>query len=118
MLIAVSGNFGFLAPVSAAQSPATIDAINRYPPEGALNAMAFAGFVVDFVIFGMAMAKTVGFPRPSGVLVAIGAPCQVVGSLLNRPGIPGGSIAWKGRWSHGKQQRNPPVPAALPARAA
>ena len=38
---------------------------------------------------------------------------------MNRPGIPGGSIAWKGRrWSHGRQQRNPPVPAALPARAA
>jgi hypothetical protein len=33
MLIAVSGNFGFLAPVLAAQSPATIDVINRYPPD-------------------------------------------------------------------------------------
>ena len=33
MLIAVSGNFGFLAPVLAAESPQTIDAINRYLPE-------------------------------------------------------------------------------------
>jgi hypothetical protein len=38
--------------------------------------------------------------------------------LLNRPGSVGCSIAWKGRWSHGRQQRNPPVPEALPTRAA
>jgi hypothetical protein len=82
MLIAVSGSFGFLAPVLAAQSPATIDAINRYLPEAALNGVAFAGFVVGFVSFGVAMARTAGFPRPSGVLVAIGAPTQVVGFAL------------------------------------
>jgi hypothetical protein len=79
MLIAVSGNFGFLAPVLAAQSPATIDAINRYLPEVALNAVAFAGFVVGFVVFGVAMARTATFPRPSGVLIAVGVPAQVVG---------------------------------------
>jgi len=31
---------------------------------------------------------------------------------LNRPGNGGGSIAWKGRWSHGNQ----PVPEEVPAR--
>ena len=31
-LIAVSGNFGFIAPVLAAESPETIDAISVYPP--------------------------------------------------------------------------------------
>jgi hypothetical protein len=82
MLIAVSGNFGFLAPVLAAESPGTIDAINRYPPEVALNGVAFIGFVVGFVIFGVAMAKTAIFPRSSGVLVAVGAPSQVVGFAL------------------------------------
>jgi hypothetical protein len=79
MLIAVSGNFGFLAPVLAADSPQTIDIINRYLPEVALNAVAFVGFVVGFVMFGMAMAKTAGFLRPSGLLVAVGAPAQVLG---------------------------------------
>jgi hypothetical protein len=82
MLIAVSGNFGFVAPVLAAQSPATIDAINRYLPEAALNAVAFGGFVVGFITFGVAMAKTASFPRPSGLLVAVGAPSQVVGFAL------------------------------------
>jgi hypothetical protein len=82
MLTAVSGNFGFLAPVLATQSPATIDAINRYPPEAALNALAFGGFVVGFGMFGVAMARTASFPRPAGVLVAVGAPFQLLGFAL------------------------------------
>jgi hypothetical protein len=83
-LVAVSGNFGFIAPVLAAESPATIDAINRYPPEVAVDAVAFVGFVVGFVLFGMAMAKTATLPRPSGLLVAVGAPIQVVGFALGQ----------------------------------
>ena len=81
-LVAVSGNFGFLAPVLAAESPATIDAINLYPPVMALNGVAFAGFVVGFVMFGLAMARIPTLPRPSGLLVAVGAPSQVVGFAL------------------------------------
>jgi hypothetical protein len=79
MLVAVSGNFGFLAPVLAAEAPATIDTINAYQPEVALNAVAFVGFVVGFILFGMAMVKTATLPRFSGLLVAVGAPIQVVG---------------------------------------
>jgi hypothetical protein len=82
MLIAVSGNFGFLAPVLAAESPNAIDAINRYPPEAALNGVAFGGFVVGFVLFGLAMARTATLPRASGMLVAVGAPAQPVGFAL------------------------------------
>jgi hypothetical protein len=78
-LIAVSGNFGFIAPVLAAESPETIDAINVYLPVVALNTVAFGGFVVGFVLFGMAMAKTATLPRAAGLLVAVGAPSQVVG---------------------------------------
>ena len=115
MLIAVSGNFGFLAPVLAAESPQTIDAINRYPPEVALNVVAFGGFVVGFVLFGMAMAKTASFPRPSGLLVGVGAPTQVVGFALSQLVTPalwavavlgslalGAGLAWPGfrMWQH------------------
>jgi hypothetical protein len=115
MLIAVSGNFGFLAPVLATQSPATIDAINRYPPEVALNVVAFGGFVVGFLLFGVAMAKTASLPRPSGLLVAVGAPSQVVGFALAQlvsPGLwavavlgslaLGAGLAWPGfrMWQH------------------
>jgi hypothetical protein len=71
--------------------------------------------VVGFVIFGVAMAKTAGFPRPSGVLVTIGAPCQVVGFALAQLVAPtlwaiailgsvalGAGLAWPGyrMWQH------------------
>ena len=108
-LIAVSGNFGFIAPVLAAESPATIDAINLYPPVVALNAVAFAGFVVGFVLFGIAMTRTATLPRSSGLLVAVGAPAQVVGFALAQTVSPalwtvailgslalGAGLAWSG----------------------
>ena len=84
MLVAVSGNFGFIAPVLAAESPATIDAINAYLPEVALNAVAFVGFVVGFIVFGMAMARTATLPRSSGLLVAVGAPIQLAGFAMGQ----------------------------------
>jgi hypothetical protein len=109
MLVAVSGNFGFLAPVLAAESPATIDAINAYLPVVALNGVAFGGFAVGFILFGMAMAKTAAFPRRSGLLVAVGAPSQVVGFALAQTVAPalwtvailgsmalGAGLAWPG----------------------
>jgi hypothetical protein len=83
-LVAVSGNFGFIAPVLAAESPATIDAINAYLPEVALNAVAFVGFVVGFIVFGVAMAKTAILSRSSGLLVAVGAPLQLMGFALGQ----------------------------------
>ena len=82
ILIAVSGNFGFIAPVLAAESPATIDAISVYQPVVALNGVAFGGFVVGFVLFGLAMVKTATLSRASGLLVAVGAPSQVFGFAL------------------------------------
>ena len=109
MLVAVSGNFGFLAPVLAAEPPATIDAINLYLPVVALNGVAFGGFVVGFVLFGIAMAKTAAFPRTSGLLVAVGAPSQVLAFALAQTVSPamwavailgslalGAGLAWPG----------------------
>jgi hypothetical protein len=109
MLVAVSGNFGFIAPVLAAESPATIEAINLYLPVVALNGVAFAGFVVGFVLFGMAMAKTATLPRFSGLLLAVGAPSQVFGFALAQTVAPalwivailgsvalGAGLAWPG----------------------
>jgi hypothetical protein len=108
-LVAVSGNFGFLAPVLAAKSPQTIDAINAYLPVVAFNVVAFVGFVVGFVLFGMAMAKTATLPRSSGMLVAVGAPSQVFGFALAQTVSPalwivailgsvalGAGLAWPG----------------------
>jgi hypothetical protein len=126
-LVAVSGNFGFIAPVLAAESPATIDAINAYLPEVALDAVAFVGFVVGFVLFGMGMAKTATLPRFSGLLVAVGAPIQVFGFALAQTVSPalwifaifgsvalGVGLAWPGyrMWQHRRPDPPSPAPAA------
>src|SRR5512132_3667982 len=39
-LIAVTGNFGFLAPVLAKQAPAVLDSINQYVPVVIINGLA------------------------------------------------------------------------------
>jgi hypothetical protein len=108
-LIAVSGDFGFIAPVLAAESPETIDAINLYLPVVALSGVAFGGFVVGFVMFGVAMAKTATLPRAAGLHVAVGAPSQVFGFALAQTVAPalwtvailgsvalGAGLAWPG----------------------
>jgi hypothetical protein len=61
-LIAVSGNFGFLAPVLAKESPAVIDAILDYRPVVALNGLAVIGFVAGYALFGIAMTRTASLP--------------------------------------------------------
>ena len=78
-LIAVSGNFGFLAPVLARQSPAVLDSINQYVPVVIINGLAAILFMIGYVLFGVAMIRTAALPRWSGVLVALGAPAHLLG---------------------------------------
>ena len=78
-LLAVSGNFGFLAPVLAKESPAVIDAILTYPPVVGLNALAVIGFVGGYTLFGIAMTRTATLPRLSGIFVAVGGPAYLLG---------------------------------------
>ncbi len=78
-LIAVTGNFGFLAPVLATNSPAVLDAINQYPPVVAINALAAVAFMIGYVLFGIAMTRTPSLPRLAGILVAVGAPTHLLG---------------------------------------
>jgi hypothetical protein len=78
-LLAVSGNFGFLAPVLAKDAPAVIDTISQYPPVVGINALAAIAFMIGYVLFGIAMIRTAGLPRLAGILVAIGAPAHLIG---------------------------------------
>jgi hypothetical protein len=78
-LIAVTGNFGFLAPVLAKQSPAVLDSINQSAPVLIVNGLAAVLFMIGYVLFGVAMIKTATLPRWSGVLVAVGAPAHLLG---------------------------------------
>ena len=78
-LIAVTGNFGFLAPVLARQSPAVLDSITQYPPVVAVNGLAAAIFMAGYALFGIAMTRASSLPRLSGLLVAVGAPAHLLG---------------------------------------
>src|SRR5215213_7639446 len=62
-LIAVTGNFGFLAPVLAKQSPAVLNSINQYPPVVIINGLAAILFMIGYVLFGVAMIRTPTLPR-------------------------------------------------------
>jgi hypothetical protein len=78
-LIAVTGNFGFLAPVLAKQSPAVLDSINQYSPVVIVNGLAAILFMIGYLLFGIAMIRTATLPRWAGVLVAVGAPAHLLG---------------------------------------
>jgi hypothetical protein len=78
-LIAVTGNFGFLAPVLAKQSPTVLDALSQYLPVVIINGLAAILFMIGYVLFGTAMIRSTSLPRWSGVLVAVGAPAHLLG---------------------------------------
>jgi hypothetical protein len=108
-LIAVTGNFGFIAPVLAKQSPAVLDSINQYMPVVIINRLAAILFMLGYILFGAAMIKAVTLPRWSGVLVAVGAPAHLLGfgtaqlvytaawpiAILGSAGL-GAGLAWPG----------------------
>jgi hypothetical protein len=78
-LIAVTGNFGFLAPVLAKEAPAVLDSINQYQPVIAVNGLAAVTFIIGYAVFGIAMIRTATIPRLSGMLVAVGGPVHLLG---------------------------------------
>jgi hypothetical protein len=79
-LIAVTGNFGFLAPVLAKNSPAVLDVLNQYPPVVVINGLAAIAFMIGYVVFGIAMTRAAPWlPRLAGILVAVGAPVHLLG---------------------------------------
>lgn len=78
-LIAVTGNFGFIAPVLAKQSPAVLNSINQYSPVVIINGLAAILFMIGYILFGVAMIRTATPPRWAGILVAVGAPAHLLG---------------------------------------
>jgi MFS family permease len=82
LFFAVSNNYGFIAPVLAAQAPAMLDAINAYPPVIAVNALLAVGFFLGFIFFGIATLRARVLPRQAGILMIIGSPLNMVGAVL------------------------------------
>lgn len=87
-LLAISSQFGFIAPVLASEAPNALDAVVYYPPIVAFNAVAAISFMGGFVILGIVIAKSIA--RWSGIAMAIGAPLHLVGfgvAQLGRPAL-------------------------------
>jgi hypothetical protein len=91
LFFAVSNNYGFIAPVLAAQAPAMLDAINVYPPIITLNALLAVGFFLGFIFFGIATLRARVLPRQTGILMIIGSPLNMVGVVL-------GLLAFEAFW--------------------
>ena len=108
-LIAVTGNFGFLAPVLAKESPAVLDAINQYPPVVRINGLAAVAFMTGYVLLGIAITRTPSLPSLTGILVAVGTATHLLGFALAQHHSPslwpiavvgsvslGAGLAWPG----------------------
>lgn len=85
LFYAVSNNYGFIAPVLAAQAPVMLEAIHAYPPVVTLNARLIVGFFLGFILFGIATLRARVLPRQTGILMAIGSPLIMVGAGLSFP---------------------------------
>ena len=86
-LLAISSQFGFIAPVLASEAPVALDAIVYYPPVIAFNAVAAISFMGGFIILGIVIAKAVA--RWSGIAIAVGAPVHLIGFGVAQLGSPG-----------------------------
>jgi len=118
LFFAVSNNYGFIAPVLAAQAPVMLDAINAYPPVIILNGLLAVGFFLGFIFFGIATLRARVLPRQTGILMVIGSPLNMVGAVLGLLVFEalwivailgalalGSGLAWAGYslWSHNEK---------------
>ena len=78
-LLAISSQFGFIAPVLAAEAPTTLDQIVLYQPVVVFNGVAAVLFMLGYVILGVTMTARTNFPRMAGILIAVGAPLHLIG---------------------------------------
>lgn len=92
LFFAVSNDFGFIAPVLAAQAPAMLVAINTYAPSATLSGLMLVGFFPGFILFGIAILRAQVLPLWSGILMVIGSPLYLVGLVL-------GLIVFEGLWT-------------------
>jgi hypothetical protein len=84
LFFAVANDYGFIAPVLAAQAPAMLDAINAYPHVAALNGLLIVGFFLGLIFFGIATLRAGLLPRQTGIFMAIGSPLYLVGGALGQ----------------------------------
>ncbi|MGZ6346726.1 MAG: hypothetical protein ACXWNC_04035 [Anaerolineales bacterium] len=72
LFYAVSGDYGFNAPVLARMAPQALDAINAYPSVVFMDGLFVLLLFLGFIFFGISVARSHYFPVWSGVLIAAG----------------------------------------------
>ncbi len=82
VLFAVSDDYGFNAPVLARMAPQTLDALNTYPSNEAMNGLFVVLQLVGFPLFGIALRRARDLPAWSGILIAVGWPLFIIASGL------------------------------------
>jgi hypothetical protein len=72
LFYAVSGDYGFNAPVLAKLAPQTLAAINAYPSVAFMDGLFAVFLFLGFILFGLAIQRSRIFPPWSGILIATG----------------------------------------------
>ena len=70
------------------RSTRDLDAVAAYPPVVVFTGIATVGFMLGFVLLGIAVAKSRAFPRWSGILISVGAPVHLAGFGIAQLGSP------------------------------
>src|SRR5687768_8302823 len=78
-LLAVTGNFGFLARSWPRTRQQCWNPLTNILPVVIINGFAATLFMIGYLLFSGAMIRTSTLPRWSGVLVAVGAPAHSIG---------------------------------------
>ncbi len=78
-LLAISSQFGFIAPPLAATTPVALDHVIMYPPVVVFNGLAAIAFMGGYVTLGIAISRSSTFSGRPGVLVGVGAPIHLIG---------------------------------------
>ncbi|HUH08310.1 MAG TPA: hypothetical protein VML96_10970 [Egibacteraceae bacterium] len=88
-LLAISSQFGFIAPALAATAPVTLDRVIAYPPVVVFNGIAAVAFMAGYVMLGMALSRSSAFSGWPGLLVGVGAPAHLIAAGVAQLAAPG-----------------------------
>ena len=103
-----------------------LDSLIRYQPVVVVNGLAAIAFMIGYLVFGIAMARSPTIPRLAGFLVAAGGPLHLLGfglAQLVTPAVLTRSIAIVGAaslgaglaWPGYRLWRTPAAPDRVPS---
>jgi hypothetical protein len=83
VLFAASGEYGFFAPVLAAQAPAMLIEVNYYMPVAVMDGLMVLCYSLGFILFGVAITRAGVLPRIGGLFMAFSVPLFFSGAAAS-----------------------------------